>query len=146
VSDDEMVTMLGPDGSRREVSREAAQQVLRDDDLRAWRLSIDACTEAGGVPLGAFNWPYVLGKALYAYEDAERRITAAYEQGKEVGRVNGAARLDQMRSELNRLRVIVASVRDVAMTTPSMVDPRDLAALVRRYCVGGVCYCGGCVL
>lgn len=52
---------------------------LRDDVVRAWRLSIDAATEANSVRLGEFNWPWALGLALDEV-DRLRAVVAAVEE------------------------------------------------------------------
>lgn len=44
-----------------------AGRTVRDVDIDAWRLCIEY---AGAVPLGAFNWPLVLGWVLDALEEA----------------------------------------------------------------------------
>lgn len=58
----------------RRVEKKPSGGILVSDTVRAWRLSIEACNNAGGVRLGEFNWPWALGLALDALDGANTEI------------------------------------------------------------------------
>lgn len=122
----EAVTMVGPNGERREVFGDA---------MPAFELH------------NAYEREMVLVAKLAAADVLVAKLRDENEALKRW-QAQRVVDLSQDPTCVKWMREAEAAerARELALTSPNMIDPRDLVDVLDGKCGDGRCYCGGCVL